>query len=212
MRKIIFFLFIILTFIETPAQFKYGVEFGLNFATIKGDYPQKLSSTTGILFGVNAGYNIFDFLEIGSGLFLSQKGVTRILFTDVQGIETYNYLEIPLDIRYNLPIPEAGKTFIFAGVYGAKLLTSGVRPDNQGQSSAVNLGEIIPSGDFGLIFGIGQGFNISSGMMNIKLKYSLGLSTLDKPYDVIKYGERFTSDGSKKLDNSVICVSAGYTF
>lgn len=212
MKKIIFFLFIILTFIETPAQFKYGIEAGMNFATIKGNYPQKLSSTTGILIGVNAGYNLFDILQVESGLYLSQKGVTRILFTDIQGIETYNYLEIPINLKYDLPVPEPGKTFIFAGVYGAKLISAGVNPDNEGQSSAVNLGEILPATDYGLNFGIGQGFNVSSGMMNIKVEYSRGLSTLDKPYDVIKYGEHFTSDGSKKLNNSVVSVRVGYEF
>ena len=151
-------------------------------------------------------------MEIETGLFLSQKGVTRILFTDVQGIETYNYLEIPLNLKYDLPIPETGKTFIFAGVYGARLLSASVNPDNQGQSSAVNLGEILLSGDYGLNFGIGQSFNVSSGMMNIQLKYSYGLTSLDKSYDVIKYGEHFTSDGGKKLNNSVVSVSFGYTY
>jgi hypothetical protein len=212
MKKILLLILFISIFIETPAQINYGIEAGLNFATIKGNYPQKLSSTTGILIGINGGYSLFDFLEIGTGLFLSQKGVTRILFTDVQGIETYNYLEIPLNLKFNLPIPEAGKTFILAGVYGSRLLSASVNPDNQGQSSAVNLGEILPSADYGLNFGIGQSFSVSSGMLNIKVNYSYGLTSLDKSYDVIKYGEHFTSDGGKKLTNSVVCVSFGYTF
>ena len=212
MKKIIFVLFVIVFFIETPAQFKYGIEAGLNFATIKGSYPQKLSNTTGILIGINGSYNFFDFLSIESGLYLSQKGVTRILFSDIQGIETYNYLEVPLNLKYDLPIVESGKTFVFAGAYGANLLSAGVRPDNEGQSSSVNIGDILPSWDYGLNFGLGQSFYISSGMMNIRVKYSLGLATLDKAYSVIKYGATFTSDGSNKLNNSVFAISLGYTF
>jgi hypothetical protein len=212
MKKIILGLFILFIFIETPAQFKYGIEAGLNIATIKGDSPQKLSSTTGILAGISGSYYLFDFLSVESGLFLSQKGVKRILFSNVQGIETYNYFEIPINVKYNLPIEEAGKTFVFAGTYGARLLSAGVKPDNQGQSSAVNLGEILPSWDYGLNFGIGQSFNISTGMMSIRLKYSIGIPTLDKEYNVIKYGEPFSSDGTKKLNNSVITISFGYTY
>jgi len=212
MKKIIFILFVIVFFIETPAQFRYGIEAGINIATIKGNYPQKLSSTTGILIGINGSYNFFDDLSIESGLYLSQKGVTRILFNDIQGIETYTYLEVPLNLKYNLPITEPGKTFIFGGLYGANLLSAGVRPDNEGQSSSVNLGDMIPSWDYGINIGLGQSFNISSGMMNIKIKYSLGLATLDKAYNVIKYGETFTSNGSSKLNNSVISVSFGYTY
>jgi hypothetical protein len=212
MKNIIFVLFVIVFFIETPAQFKYGLEAGLNISTIKGNYPQKLSNTTGILIGINGGYNFFDFLSIEPGLYLSQKGVTRILFSDIQGIETYNYLEVPLNLNYNLPITEPGKTFVFAGVYEARLLSAGVRPDNQGQSSSVNIGDILPSWDFGLNFGLGQSFYISSGMMSIRVKYSLGLVTLDKSYNVIKYGETFTSNGSNKLNNSVVSVSFGYTY
>jgi hypothetical protein len=37
-RKIIFFLFLISIFAETQTQFRYGIETGLNFATIKGNY------------------------------------------------------------------------------------------------------------------------------------------------------------------------------
>jgi hypothetical protein len=212
MKKIIFVLFVLVFFIETPAQFRYGIEAGINLATIKGNYPQKLSSTTGVLIGINGSYNFFDDLSIESGLYLSQKGVTRVLFNDIQGIETYTYLEVPLNLKYNLPITESGKTFIFAGLYGAKLLSAGVRPDNEGQSSSVNLGDMIPSWDYGINVGLGQSFNISSGMMNIKVKYSLGLATLDKSYNVIKYGEQFSSYGSKKLNNSVFAITVGYTF
>jgi hypothetical protein len=212
MKKIIFVLFVLVFFIETPAQFRYGIEAGINLATIKGNYPQKLSSTTGVLIGINGSYNFFDDLSIESGLYLSQKGVTRVLFNDIQGIETYTYLEVPLNLKYNLPITEPGKTFIFAGLYGAKLLSAGVRPDNEGQSSSVNLGDMIPSWDYGINVGLGQSFNISSGMMNIKVKYSLGLATLDKSYNVIKYGEQFSSYGSKKLNNSVFAITVGYTF
>ena len=64
MKKIIFVLFIISFFIETPAQFKYGIEAGLNISTIKGNYPQKLSNTTGILIGINGSYNFFDIILI----------------------------------------------------------------------------------------------------------------------------------------------------
>lgn len=212
MKKIIIVLFVISFFIETPAQIKYGIEAGLNISTIKGNYPHTLSSTTGILVGINADYYFLDFLSVEAGLYLSQKGVIRILFSDIQGIETYNYLEIPINIKYNLPIEEPGKTFIIAGVYGANLLSAGVRPDNEGQSSSVNLGDILPSWDYGINFGLGQSFNLNSGMMNIKVTYSLGLVTLDKSFKVIKYGETFSSDGSNKLNNSVIGISLGYTY
>src|SRR5664280_746110 len=134
MKKLIFVLFVIVFFIETPAQFKYGIEAGLNLSTIKGNYPQKLNSTTGILIGLNGNYSFFDFLSIESGLYLSQKGVTRILFSDIQGIETYNYLEIPLNLKYNLPIEEPGKTFVFAGVYGACLLYTSPSPRDRTRS------------------------------------------------------------------------------
>jgi len=108
-------LFVIVFFIETPAQFKYGIEAGLNISTIKGNYPQKLSNTTGILIGINGSYSFFDFLSIESGLYLSQKGVTRILFSDIQGIETYNYLEVPLNLKYNLPLKSQEKHLYLPG-------------------------------------------------------------------------------------------------
>jgi hypothetical protein len=38
------------------------------------------------------------------------------------------------------------------------------------------------------------------------------LATIDRVYNVTKYGESFSSDGSLKLHNSVFAFMVGYTF
>ena len=212
MKKTFLAIFVILLFSQAPAQFKYGIEFGFNISTIKGDDPRKISGTNGIVTGLDGQYELFDFLSIGSGLYFSQKGVTQSLYGTIQGIENYNYIEVPLNVFFTLPIPESGKTSVFAGAYIARLLSASVTPDNEGQSSAVNVDDMMRASDYGLNFGIRQGFNLSSGMLNLGIKYSIGLASLDIPYNVIKYGESFTSNGSKKLNNSVIAFTVGYTF
>jgi hypothetical protein len=197
---------------EMPAQFKFGIEVGLNISKIKGSDPSIIGGGTGILLGINANYHMLDFLSVESGLYLSQKGADRIIYPNIQGAENYNYLELPLNLVYKLPITGGGMTSVLAGVYTARLLSANITPDNQGQSSAVNLEELIPASDYGLNFGIRQSFNISSGLLNFGIKYTIGLKSIDEQYNVIKYGEHIISDGTKKLYNSVVAVTAGYTF
>jgi hypothetical protein len=211
--KIIFVvIFVIALFFQVPAQFKYGIEVGFNSSNVKGDDPRKINGTSGIVTGINGQYELLDFLSIGSGLYLSQKGVTQTLFNNIQGIGNYNYIEVPFNLFLTLPIPQSGKSSVFAGFYIARLLSASVTPNNEGQSSAINIDDMISANDYGINFGIRQGFNLSSGMFNIGIKYSLGLASLNKPYNVIKYGESFTSDGNKKFNNSVIAFTVGYTF
>lgn len=212
MKKIFLVLLVISLFTEMPAQFKFGIEAGINISNIKGNDPSIIGGSSGFLTGINVGYDLLNFISVESGLYLSQKGMDRIIFTNLQGVEKYNYLEIPVNLFYNLPIPESGKTSVIAGVYAARLLSANITPDNQGQSSAVNLNEMIPAMDYGLNFGIRQSLNVSSGLLNFGIKYSFGLKSLDEQYNVIKYGEHIISDGSKKLYNSVIAITLGYTY
>jgi len=212
MKKIFLLIFIIALFSQVHAQFKYGIEVGLNLSTVKGNDPRIISGTTGIVYGINGQYELLDFLTVGSGIYLSQKGVTRSLYNSIQGIENYNYIEVPFNVFYTLPIPQSGKTFVMAGVYVARMLSASVLPDNEGQSSALNIDDMVNANDYGLNLGIFQGVRISSGMLNLGIKYSLGLASIDKSYNVIKYGESFISDGSMKLKNSVVSFTIGYTF
>jgi hypothetical protein len=212
MKKFFFIIFVIFIFNNLQAQIKYGIEAGLNASTIKGNDPGKLGGTSGLLLGINVSYDLFDYISVGSGLFLSQKGVNHYIYGTSVGTERYNYLEIPITLTYNLPIPEAGKTFVFAGGYAASLLNASVSPNNEGLSSDINIGEMFPKGDYGIIMGVGQSFSVSSGTLNFKIKYSLGMVSMDKTYNIFVYGEPLISDGSKKLNNSVISFTIGYTF
>ena len=212
MKKILLVIFVLALFSEVPAQFKYGFEVGLNLSSTKGDDPRRISGTSGILFGINGQYEVLNFVSVGTGLYLSQKGVTRSLYNSIQGIENYNYIEIPLNLYITLPIPQSGKTSVLGGIYVSKLLSASVTPDNEGQSSAVNVDDMMPTSDFGLNFGIIQGFKLSSGLLNIGIKYSFGLTTLDKSYNIIKYGESFSSLGNKKFYNTDVALTVGYTF
>jgi hypothetical protein len=212
MKKIFLVIFVIALFSQVQAQFKYGIEVGYNLSTVKGNDPRILSGTNGIITGLNGQYEFLDYLAVGTGFYFSQKGVTRSLFNSIQGIENYNYIEVPFNLFFTLPIPQPGKTTVFAGAYIARLLSASVLPDNEGQSSAVNIDDMMSASDYGLNFGISQGINVSTGMLNLGVKYSLGLSSIDKVYSVTKYGEPFSSDGSLKLHNSVFAFMVGYTF
>jgi hypothetical protein len=212
MKKIFLFLLVISLFTIMPAQIKFGIEAGINISNVKGKDPSIIGGSSGFLTGVKAGYNLLDFISVESGLYLSQKGMDRIIFPDIQGVEKYNYLEVPVNLFFTLPIHDFGKTSLLAGFYAARLVSADIVPDNEGQSSAVSLNEIIPANDYGLNFGIRQSLNVSSGWLNFGIKYSFGLKSLDQPYDVIKYGERIISDGSKKLYNSVVAITVGYTY
>jgi len=216
MKKIILSLFFIAAMSPAFAQtVKYGISGGLNESILSLQNPAGNNSR---LTGFHAGvFSDIDFgkLSIEPGLFYTTKGEknTAVLISPggsftAKGKTTYNYLEMPVNVLYNIPIG-GGKFFIGGGPYIAYGLS--------GKSTGTTIiasqnGAITNINDYPLTFGSQQGdlkrfdfglgalggFELNNGL-SISVGYEHGLTNID-------------NSSGDHIKNNVITVSLGYSF
>lgn len=223
MKKIILSLLFIVAISPAFAQtVKYGISGGLNESSLG------LSSTpaddNSRLAGFHAGiFSDIDFgkLSIEPGLFYTTKGQqSKSVFYFVTpgsnggsaiqyGKTIYSYLELPVNILYNIPV-SYGKFFIGGGPYiayglSAKLKSKVVFTQTNG-SSQVNEQEISQS--FGSADGDIKRFDFGLGALGgLTLKNRLSISV------GFEHGLTNIVQGStSSIKNNVLAVSLGYSF
>jgi len=215
--KKIFLLFLL--FAATHSLFAQSVKFGLSAglnestnSTYQGS-PTVISGYKGFNAGVFAEFDQKKF-SFEPGLFFSVKGYnakTYIQYTDnasvnAQGKVVLNYLELPLNVLYNIRVP-IGKLFIGGGPYFAYAISghsnSTVNQNGttftQSSNSLFNSGSPFKRTDFGL--NAVAGLSLKNGIL-FNLKYGYGLTS-------IFHSTQTSTDGGH---NSVFSVSAGYMF
>jgi hypothetical protein len=216
-----FFLSILLIAAMSPAfaqSVKFGISGGLNESILS------LQSTTNNdnsrLTGFQAGiFSDIDFgcISLSPGLFYTTKGQKNISsLSDAtsgsifysKGQVTYNYLELPVNVLYNVKVG-AGKFFIGGGPYlayglsgKAKRITTvtqnGATTTND-ENYTLTFGSTdndIKRFDFGL--GALGGFQLSNGV-SISVGYQRGLTNVE-------------NSSTSTAKNNVMTVSLGYAF
>jgi hypothetical protein len=218
MKKILLVLSFLFSVHSLFAQsFDFGIRGGLNESTL--DYKQIPGNTSSRRAGFNAG--IFADLGLGNisiqpGLFYTTKGQNGSYSssatvdgqtTTVSGIGkvTYNYLELPVNILYNIRTP-IGKFFIGGGPYLATGLSAHSVITTTSGSSAPN------TTNYPLTFGSNNGdlkrYDYGLGALGgLRLKNGLLFSA---GYEHGLTGNTYNTAQSNKQD--VISLSVGYTF
>lgn len=104
----------------------WGVEVGMNFASLGGDYGKDLDSKLGFNVGVIVDFPILESLHIKSGLQYTVKGAkyeesySDSYYDESESVETkYNaaYLEIPILLSYRYAFSETTKLQVNFGPY-----------------------------------------------------------------------------------------------
>lgn len=204
------------------SKVKVGIEGGLNLAKMSSsgsDGSQSTSNLTGFHAGVVLDYD-FGTISLQPGLFYSVKGgkfdATQSMSV---GSETYtstahaqvslNYLELPVNVVYKVPVGEGTHFFIGAGPYVGYGLSGKVKYNGSssgGGSSATESGEQnISFGsntdqykalDFGANFT--GGFRFGNGLQ-LGVSYGLGLSNI-------------SNESGSSTKNNVFRASVGFFF
>ncbi|WP_179414899.1 porin family protein [Mucilaginibacter sp. E4BP6] len=218
MKKVILTLLLIAGISPAFAQsVKFGVSGGLNESILS--LQNTINNDNSRLAGFHAGiFSDIDFgkVSIEPGLFYTTKGQNNKSFIaapvgatfTANGKVTYNYLELPINILYNIPVG-AGKFFIGGGPYVAY----GLSGTSKGTTTENSNGTVTTSTDdyklaFGgqdgdlkrIDFGLGAlgGFALKDGL-SISAGYEHGLTNIE-------------NSGIDKTKNNVISVSLGYCF
>jgi hypothetical protein len=198
MRVKIFFAAVLLLFVHFVQAQRFGIKGGVNFANVAistSGVSISPSSITGFQAGPVIECNLNNSLYLNSGVLYSLKGFKIKSGTDKMQ-ETFNYLEIPVNVAYKFPTGGNMDFFIQAGPYLA-YAASGKTKLNDVSVDLDFKEQGIKRFDYGLGFGAG----LDLGALVASINYQLGLNNLN---------DDSTTEGSIK--NKVFQVSLAYMF
>lgn len=187
------------------AQIKFAPEVGLNITTMKTS-SNSTSSESKSLTGLKAGAFLeFQFSKVVSlepGIFYSRKGGEYQLF-GATTTTTLDYVEVPVNLKFSLPLGIGGRPFAYAGPYFAY----GVSGERTVSSS---LGSLSSDVNFGS--GSAQTNPLDIGAQ-VGIGYQLPVIGL---YARAQYGMGFTNlsnaSNTTTTNNSNFAVSVGWQF
>jgi hypothetical protein len=155
------------------ADVRFGIKAGGNMATLTGadvqDPLATLESKVGFMGGIFLAFNFGKVVTIQTEVLYTMKGASYVALDDSYTDKLYsNYIEVPLLLKINIPLPVI-QPFVFAGpTVGFKL-----------SEKLMSNGEEIPltealvkNNDYGAIFG--AGLNLGRNFM-LDVRYSLGM-------------------------------------
>jgi len=191
--------------VKAQTDLKYGVTAGLNFSTLNGKdaavLGSNLSSKNGLYIGGFLNYPFSDMFALQPELAFTMKGANNS-GGGVTETWSFNYLEIPVLVKYYVPI--SGSTNIKPDLYAGPAFAFNIAASDEvsqgSQTLTTDIKDQTKGFDLGLAFGGGVGFNVGNSLLDFSLRYTLGLTSTDNS------GNNYT------ITNGVFAIVAGYTF
>jgi hypothetical protein len=161
------------------AQVGLGIKGGLNLANVGGtDAPPGAKTLTGFAAGGYLEISLPLLFTIQPEILYSQKGTTydeSMFGTNFTVTAKLNYLEIPVLVKYSFPVPVV-KPSLYVGPAMGILLSAKAKVEAAGQSQEEDIKDQTTSTDWGLV--VGASANIA--IITVDVRYTLGLTSLDK--------------------------------
>jgi hypothetical protein len=166
---------------SASAQHRIGIIGGLNVANLDADFDEAVEVSSSTVFGVGGVLDLR--LSENFSLHLQpmylQKGA-RVTDT-VDKIEfpfKYAFLELPVFLKAEFG--SAVRPYIMAGPTVGYLLSAELEGEYSGLTFKGDMKEVTESIDFGLGFGAGVSYPISTVSIFVEGRYTLGLSNMQK--------------------------------
>ncbi|HEY6953385.1 MAG TPA: porin family protein [Bacteroidota bacterium] len=177
------------------SQIGLGIKGGVNFANVSGaDAAPNSKTRTGFAAGAYLEISLPMLFTIQPEILYSQKGFVadeNFFGTPVKVTGKLDYLEIPVLVKYSFPVPVV-KPSLYAGPALGILLSAKAKAEANGQSAETDIKDQTTSTDFGIVFGASANIAI----ITVDVRYTLGLTSLDK-------------NGSGKAYNRVFGIMVG---
>ncbi|MBL7108046.1 MAG: PorT family protein [Candidatus Cloacimonetes bacterium] len=177
-----------------------GVKVGLNLSTFTGDDADwegvDKKMRIGFAIGGFITYEINEMFALQPELYYSMQGAKYKSSEGEDGtlIFKYNYIQVPILAKVNIPVEGSVAPNIFLGPAIGIKVSSKIWWEEEGEEEEEDA-EDVKSTDFGLVFGAGVEF----GKITVDARYNLGLSTI-------------ADEGDADDKNSVISLMVGYSF
>lgn len=213
MRKVvpIALLLLIIAAAGTPADAaEFGIKGGVNIANIYGEDPgDETDSKTGFAGGIFVDWGITPLFGIQPELLYVQNG-SRSDFFGGDLFLKFNYLQVPVLAKVDLPVGGSLIPVLYAGGYASLLLDSKLVAEVEGEGGTLGLKDYTKSYDAGLVFGVALDFSAGTGTMTIEGRYNLGMVEID---DGIGGGIFGVEDAEgTDMKNESLMIMVGYTF
>jgi hypothetical protein len=192
----------------SKAQIAIAPEVGLNMSNMKfGSTPgvtRSDASIMGFKAGVIVDLGITGKLSIQPGIFYSIKGSNQKWSAGPLSINQdiiINYVEVPVNIQYEIVDVKVGKVFVGAGPYLGYAIsgkTRGISPTTAESDLSIgsDASDLIKAMDLGV--NVNAGFLLGKGLF-ARLQYGMGLTNT-------------SSAPANSIKNSCFSISVGYFF
>jgi hypothetical protein len=190
--KLFFIAMAIVTLISCQtvnAQLKYGLHAGMNLETQAelGQLWNNADLFQGFLLGGFLDYPLGKNLSVQTELNYQKKGEKYTSYSVTPESEVkneFNYLNVPLLVKYNFNDPETGKNWdfnLFTGPYMGYLTSASSYVESGNNTTTSDIEDQVEKTDWGVIFGGGVAYKLGNGGAIIgELRYQMGLSEVDK--------------------------------
>ncbi|EJF09024.1 MULTISPECIES: porin family protein [Pontibacter] len=196
-----------MAFTSMAQSVSFGPRVGATFSKISlsdgdgNELEDELKYTPGLQVGVVANFNVSELLSIQPELLFVQKGY-KLGDSDTHIKGTSNYIEVPVLAKITFG-SEQVKGFVTGGPTVGYLASGkmSMKYDGTKASDSYEFEDEDNRMELGASFGVGLGYNLGAGALNLDVRYGLGLTSL---YEV--------ESGESKSRNRVLGVSVAYLF
>lgn len=186
------------------SNLRFGPTVALNFSTFNGKDANQfgnISSKTAFSIGGFMNYRFAEMFALQPELSFTMKGASSTS-NNVNYTFTANYFEVPVLVKAYIPlaIQAPVKLTLYGGPAIALNLASSVEAQSGSQTANQDLKDQTKSVDLGLVIGGGVSFGAGSGILDLSLRYTLGLTTTDN------------SGSNLTITNGVFAIVGAYAF
>ena len=206
MRRVVMMLFVMALVlsigVSVDARMKLGPKVGVAITSLGGDALEEFDSKTTLDFGA--------FVQIPLGENSPIVFQPELMYVmkggkiEAEGAElsyNFDYFEIPLLVKFNIPVEGNLTPNLFAGPVVGLLTSAKVKMEYEGEEAEEDIKEYFKSTDFSLAFGGGVDIVMgTSGTLTFDIRYELGLTnTLD-------------DDGEAEIKHNAFMFNVGWGF
>jgi len=163
-----------------------GFHLGGSVATLSGDDLPDFTSKMGLKAGASAAFPVSGNIRVHTGLSYAEKG-TKLADSDFDEALSIDYIELPVLLRYNVPVAGAVAPHFMLGPAIAFQIGCEFTEEFEGESGSFDCedeGLEAASVDVGVMAGAGIAYAVSGPMaVTLQILYNFGFTNIDSAED-----------------------------
>ncbi|MBD3179749.1 MAG: outer membrane beta-barrel protein [Candidatus Latescibacteria bacterium] len=212
---VLLFAVLILSSVAGASDITFGAKVGVTAANIT-ETPEEWKDDADYSFGfTGGGYLSYAFnrhLSIQPELLYSMKGTEAVLVEDYLDLTvSFDYIEIPVLLRYNLPLEGDFRPFLFGGPCIAYLLESELSISTIILSADADFSSVSHTNDFAMVLGGGFSYRIGERVFTLDARYQRGFTNVIVSGDFDINGDPQTIEADD-IKNTNFAIMLGYQF